>query len=472
MLRLAVAASIAVAPLAALAAQGSEGYLVVACFNPGVWAQSLGVWGQEGGLFLVHPRNPGLPIRVAGLPSALTGRGLLPPYADGGIGSDSIAALPDGTFLVGQSAAPGSQVSIYHVQISRVGSGWTGTVLRTFPIGQVPSVPLPMAVSDIEVIDGGQRALFSLFNAQPSVLGGAVLGELDLATGVVCPMPLSGWGQFQQAMAVSVDGQTLYLDGPASNRGIYRMTRIGGSWCSAGAPQLVVVLPPSVRFTMSMDLDLQGRLIVGTGGGNAGTPPNLFQIDPVSGFVTVLLPGVQGVRNAVLVEENTGTVFTGVLGGGAGYIDTQGSEVALTARDAQNGWGIYAGFAMVPAMQSFDAQRGGGAPYGWLTAPNPGGLPLVGNAGFSLTLQTPANPNLSLIAYSTGKALSPIPIVGFTLLLDPQSLVLHALSGPPFTVQLPIPPAAYLAGASLYVQTFHIDGSGPVSSPGLSIRIL
>src|SRR5690606_18699343 len=123
-----------------------------------------------------------------------------------------------------------------------------------------------------------------------------------------------------------------------------------------------------------------------------------------------------------------------------------------------------------PNPEVFGAGSPGQATYGW-QVPNPGGLPLVGNAGFSLTVEVEAgNPTPGFVWF--GLALDPEPdtVQGATLLLEPTLIVTGvALPFPgPMTLALPIPNQPALVGATLFAQSFHLEsGAELAASPAI-----
>jgi hypothetical protein len=116
----------------------------------------------------------------------------------------------------------------------------------------------------------------------------------------------------------------------------------------------------------------------------------------------------------------------------------------------------------------------GTSTYEW-QMPNPGGLPLLGNAGFSLTVQVTGLPAPGFAAIATARAATPFSVFGILFHLDPSSvlLTLPMPYPPPIRLALPIPNVPSAVGAKLFVQSFHLESASQIAAtPGVSFTLL
>lgn len=80
-------------------------------------------------------------------------------------------------------------------------------------------------------------------------------------------------------------------------------------------------------------------------------------------------------------------------------------------------------------------------------------------------------PTVSVVAFSFARA--NLVVSGLEVLIDPQSpIVLPITSAASMTIPLAVPSAASFANVTFQVQSFHIDGGGLASSPGLTIGLI
>ncbi len=134
------------------------------------------------------------------------------------------------------------------------------------------------------------------------------------------------------------------------------------------------------------------------------------------------------------------------------------------------GWGTMGlGPAVHDAIESYGASSDGQNHYWFANFPNPGGLPTIGNAGFSLTMGSAPGPaSLSVLALSSGRG--SVNVAGIEVLVDlGSSIVTYA---PGSAVALPIPGDPSLAGVVITAQSVHVEpGNTLAASRGLSLTI-
>lgn len=452
------------ATIDSVTAQAPKGHVVVAAFNPGPWNPHT---GQTGGLFVAHPRNPGQWITVQNLsPELATPGPILSP--NGGAGANAILALPNGDLLVGEiwwSPAPGDRtLDVHQIRLVPIASGgYIAMTVRKYPIAAPTGSDA--GINDLELLPTGDVLLAVDGDLAPPMTG-AILARLDLNTGTVTPVDPGRSLVSVNALAVSADGRTAYLGEWISQSG----GRVWDFPLPNGRATPLATVPSGI---LAMDRDNAGDLVVGCFGGAPppGLPPNLFRVDTTTGSVTTLLPNVPGVRNAVVVERNTGALILCRNVDLAWAETTTQTQTMLVQRA---GWGVLAGLEMIPAVESFGTQHGGAAPYEWQTSPNPGGLPLIGNAGFSVTLTTTTAPACSWVFFATRRLPAAQAWPPLVVLIDPLTVIYGAMrpGARSMTVAAPIPNDPTLVGLPVFAQSFHTDASGWVSSPGVCITIL
>jgi hypothetical protein len=131
------------------------------------------------------------------------------------------------------------------------------------------------------------------------------------------------------------------------------------------------------------------------------------------------------------------------------------------------------GIDLNPSIERFAS----GSPAGLATfqiSPNPGGAPLAGNSGFSMTLY---EPTCSPGVFGISAAALAVPLnIGAPVHIDPALLLLlqpFPCTVATITFPLPIPSTPSLAGASFYMQTAHfLPGGAIATSDAIRVSIL
>jgi hypothetical protein len=434
---------------ASTTAQVPEGGYVFSTFR------SASVGGGEG-LYFVHPRTPGSAIPVTGLGADLS-FSCTPTPAVNTYGASCVLRRPsDGALIVGERAPSGCTVDLHVLTLA--GSAVATDTL--YPIGVsniggeipqaalLPNGDILVAVSDVD---------------WASLLGLAIVTP---STGAVTPIPvtLPGMGLgVVNALVVDSAGTTAYF-------AMYVTTDLGDVYSvpvpGGGLASLVASVPAGVS---NLAFDLDGDLLATCLGG----PPNLFEIDPGTGTVTAI-PTSIGTLNAIAVETVTGnyavlTANAGIPPRSVYWMLPDGSATLL----CDPGLAITSGIDVNPNPETYGPPSPGANEYTWTLAPNPGGLPTVGNAFFGLTLASAPGTAPGILA--VGLQAASIPFGTVTILVDPASLLfLHAIpASPSTTIPLPIPPARVLVGATVYFQTFHLEPGGVLAaSRGLAATVL
>lgn len=440
------------------AAQVPDGYVVFGSFQ--------GTTGTNG-LFFAHPRDPQSAwIPVTNLPAAL---GFDP------LGRRGVAAVlrrPDGTLLAGERSPIGTSVDVHLLRLS----GASVTFAQLFSVGtsanvgEIPQLGLlpdgRVVVAATDLTAGSPLAQF-----QTSQFNWEGIGILDVASGGVVPIAIPNLNQFPgviNGIAVSADGQTIYV-------GNWVSATSGDLWSvpvSGGAATQIATFPSGPS---NVAVDLDGSVLVTTLNG----PPNLFRVAAAPPHAVTVIPTTHGPMNAVEVETVTGNYFVATANAGVPvrsllWMTPTGSQE--TVLQSPNLATISA-IAHNPDPEAYGAAATGLSDYRWLLAPNAGGLPEVGNAGFSLTMNAaPTEPLLAFFFLSTG-TVTGITFQSLPIHIDFGNLVLDRLlisAGGPVTVPLGIPNDNGLRGIAVFGQILmqEVTTQAGAASPGVEITVL
>ncbi|MFY9345780.1 MAG: hypothetical protein WAT39_25035 [Planctomycetota bacterium] len=439
-------------------------------------------WLGGAGLFLGHPRTPGVLLEVAGLPAAL----VTPPPGwnyEYGIGGLAIHEAT-GELLVGNSPAPGAAHELRRIRIvpGATPGTYAAVVLATIPLGIAG--PSGGWVNQIVVWDA-DNAIVNCTN----VAGGAVgagpqrIARVELSTGWVQPWSAisATFVAADQARAGCVDhtGSFAYFAGSPGNQPpstVYRVPLTGGVPTSITA---IATGLPFMAFTMQWDranakLLVSGRL----NGSNGGS---LWQVDPATG--ASLAVGPTGPTNMPVfdMEPTTGEIlFAGVPSTGTPgvhhYVPGAPSQTFLTNATSAGMVGLPFAFAVAAAPTPYGSPTWfGGGLVTW-AAVSTAGLPTVGNLNYSLRLDADGSILAGFLVASAG-ALNPgIPWSGWLLQVDP-TLVVGQASFASSVIALPIPNTPTLANLDLFLQAATLtDFTGMglflAASEGAHLRIL
>ena len=445
--------SLAFLPLVAvltvpLAAQIPQGHYVFSTF---------GSTGSKG-LFHAHPRNPGLPTTVTGLAGDLLLSG----------GACVAYRASDGALIVGERAMVGGSVDVHVIELRgdavvrdasfSVGTG--GSCCGEVPqLGLLPDGRVVVTATDVAA---GPLSMYLTTS-----YGYQGVGILDTTSGLVTPVPISNGAQIVDvfnALAIAPDASAVYLGCWDSADGeIWRLPLPAG-----GVATLVARLP----FGLSnMSFDAAGTLWCTT---LDATQP-LFRVDVTSGTVTAVATNT-GALNAIAAEAVTG--HFAIVSSSAGapsrslfWLEANGNEHLLSSP----GFATPSGVSLQPNPAPF----GDPAAHAWFwrQPPHAAGLPLVGNQSFAVTVveSSPQTPTVAVMTFCSRRLASPRTIFGTEVVVDLSTLLYAPViaPSPSVTLQLPIPNDPALAGAALYLQSFHMDASSTfTSSQGLAITVL
>lgn len=440
--------------LATAFAQVPEGYYAFCTF---------GSAGRQG-VFFQHPRNADTPIAVEGLNPDLAWN------PNGRAGGACLVIRPsDGALIVGERAAAGNSVDLHVMRLNgnTVAFDQLFSVGTAGPAGEIPQCAiLPdgrILVAATDLVGG------PLANVQTNTYGLEGLGIIDPIGGGVIPVPIANPAVFASGvfngMALSPDGLTAYLAN-------YVSSTVGEVWsipvpAGGNATLLATVTPVS-----GLGFDQDGSLLIVTLNG----PPNLWKHDFATGLTTAITT-TNGPLNAIALETVTGNYAVATANGGIPsrslcWMEPNGTDHLIISP----GLATISGVDVSPNPRTFGEGTPGNDTHTWALQPNPGGMPLVGNASFSLTLEAPSPTNFDigacLIAF--GAAPAPISVLGIDILVD-LTLLAGSPTLPPTpsqTIPLPIPSSSALVGGRLYLQAVHATPGGLTATRGLRFTIL
>jgi hypothetical protein len=430
---------------ATAAAQIPDGWYTHGAFSP-----------QRGpiGVFLSHPRTPGSPTAITNLQGDLTVTG----------SSCILYRRSDGAILVGERAPVGASIDLHVIWLNGTSVlldasfslGMGGSCCGEIPqMALLPDGRVVVAVTDV--------ASGPLKNYLTTAYGWQGVGIVDTRSGLITPIDITNGASIVDvfnALALSPDATSVYL-------GCWEGTK-GDIWSvplAGGAATLVASVP---RGLSSLTFDKAGNLWAAT----LDSFQSLFRIDVTNGsFVHVST--LNGALNAVEYDATTGNFAALSANAGAParsvfWMEPDGTDHLLT----NAGLGILSGIAINPNPEVYGTGTPGNATYRW-ELPNAGGLPLVGNTGFSLTVQGTGLPQPGVVAIGTARATVPIVVLGATLEVDPASILIwKSVASVPSPVTLPIPNDKNFIGAALRVQSFHLEGSQLAATPGIEFTVL
>lgn len=440
---------------AAATAQVPDGYIVFGSFQ--------GAPGQNG-IFFAHPRDTtATPIPVTGLSPAL---------AYDPTGQRGVAALlrrpSDGALIVGERAPAGTSVDLHilrlsgaHVMKAQLFSVGTSAAVGEIPqCGLLPDERIVVAATDLAA--GGPLSHFD--NGAYNWQG---LGILDPVSGGVTTIPVANWNVFTgviNAMTVSRDGSTVYL-------GSWISVSSGALWevpTTGGALTLVASLPFGAS---NLAVDLDDTVLVTTLNG----PDNLYRYDPVTQSTTSI-PNNTGPLNAIAVEAATGNYLMATANAG-----TPIRSLVWTTPTGLANVLISPNVATISALdtnpnpESYGQSSGGSTGYRWQIDGNPDGLPITGNADFSLTLasDTPIVAlGFWLFAFAS---IAPVDVLGITAYIDVTNFLSFPLIlNDTATFSWAIPNDPSMLGDELFAQALLVENPTSIlaASPGLSLTIL
>lgn len=412
-----------------------------------------------GGITVVHPS--GAPAAaIAPLPTLCTGAGLVVG------GCQCVVHLADSGRIVaagGDFNTTGTALELY--VITPTGNlGTTASSVVVHPVGTYSNVNGVGICAMAEIGDG--RVLVAL---DPNSVGGPYAGQTLLIFDPAMPpgpgafqvVPITGLFPYDvNALAVDVEAQIAYFS--VANNQIFAISLPQG-----GAATFVVATPQIHALAVESD----GKLLAGGPQGSFSSSW-LWRIDPATAAVTNFPNAgiAAGAVNALHIDPVTGDLFFGFatlsVGGSLQRLSPRaptGTRTVLTPLP-----GCIAGIDQNVRLEPYGRASGAAPIARWQLGPNPGGAPMPGNAGFSLTC-SPAVGAMYLwaIGYAqTNQSVGTSPPV--TLLTQPAAIVLTASN----TLPIPIPAAPSLAGVQFYAQCAQLRQNGNVhATSGLRCRL-
>lgn len=230
---------------------------------------------------------------------------------------------------------------------------------------------------------------------------------------------------------------------------------------AGGAPQALLQSAVSRTFT-GIAVHQNGKIYLG------GYPIQSF--DPATGMLAVVAkPAIT--TTSLAIERTTGDLVFPLNGfgeeGRAVYrMSLGGEQKKLSVLPS----GLPSDIAVRHDPWTYGEDSPAQSTYRWQTEPNPGGLPRIGNEGFGLRVVASPSGNRAgalLAATAAGSA----SVAGVELLLS-GSIVFAGNLPASGELPLPLPLAPALVGATLYMQSFHLDPGGLAASNGLRLTVL
>lgn len=436
--------------VATAAAQVPPGWLLVS-------AQSE---TQNGGLYLLRPRDFGLPpigpsgsLWVQGLPPDLIGQN------DGQLrGASGVEIQQDtGLVLVGEAGPAGTTIEVRWLQLAVGGGSAQATVLTQATLGVV--VAAAGGVDDTALLPNGDLVLCVNGLAALPPLSGERLARFSPFSGAVTPIVTDAPAGTIESVAVDPTGTTLYFHvrPPGSpTQGQLLRCPVGGGATTALR---------NISHFAAMTTDDRGHL-------HAVGSTFSFELEPITGAtVTVQLFNLS--TKGVAIERATQTPLyligdpfsaTGPVGG----VFLGGPGASIPGFVTTRGTGI----AVRHSPQPYGAETGSAVSFTWGRPASPS-LPLPGNLGFAVQVDASdggAHPGL-LFASAQPAALQAAG-VDVWIDLGAAALLGVATSGQPFA--LPIP-ATLPPGTIAYLQAAFADATLPgglAATDGLRLGVV
>ena len=237
---------------------------------------------------------------------------------------------------------------------------------------------------------------------------------------------------------------------------------------AGGALTLAAALPFGAS---NITIDRDDTVLVTTLNG----PPNLFRYDPVAQTTTPTDLGI-GPMNAITVENVTGNYVLATANAGLPPRSLYWTTPTGTPNLLQNpNLATISCLDINPNPESFGVSSGGSTSYRWRSGGDPDGLPLIGNANFSFTVES-TTPMVALGFFLFG--FQPVPsfdVFGLTCYIDLANFVAIPMTlndSAPFVFSLPNDPSTI--GDQFFCQALLIESPTSIlaASPGLSFTIL
>ena len=430
--------------------QVPDGWYVFSSFSPS---------SGKVGVFVSHPRRAGLPKLIKGLYGDLAGTGA----------SCVLYRKSDGALLAGERAPTGASLDLHVLHLR----GLSVFIDKSFSLGTAGSccgeIPQMALLGDDRVVVAVTDVSAGLLKRiKTTSYGWQGVGIVNTRSGLITPITITNSAKIVDVfngLAVSPDGKSLYL-------GTYVSANRGDLWrvpIQGGAASLVASVPAGLS---NLCFDNKGQLWVTTLDADQG----LFRVD-VNKPAVVKIPQTNGSLNALAFEFAGGkfaalSARRGKPARSVFWMDANGGHQLLS----NPGFAVLSGVSINPNPEVVAEGTPGPSASYQFEMPNPGGLPLVGNSGFSLTLAAKglARPGIALLAAS--RLAKPVDVLGARLVVDPSTLFLAAAM--PYhpsrmKLGLPIPNDASLAGVSFVVQTLHVESASRFSSsPALLVSVL
>ena len=483
-----------------LPCQVPPGWYVVDSFRTQPPGPALG----DGGLFLVHPRTPGVVVPITGLPASVTGCQWPADRRAGSqwviMGSTNDTVITASTAFQSTSPCvsnPPRPVELHILTLAgaQVVSTTTyqlGTLLPQSAVGTCAGALLP---------DGSILVALDDVGVAGEPLAGAVLGRVDPGfspnnQAAVTPVSVT-WppgqalvpGEVVNALALSPSGTVAYLGiARGSCATGFLRSEVWSVPVPAGGQATLLAVASTQDAISGLAADLAGDLLATFVFGQS--PYRLRKIDVSTGAITPI-PTAIGNLNGVAIEPATGdyalvndalnqnpmvpAVYHHAVASGTTTLLASGPPPSyLQPCGFSVGWGNLSGIAIAPNPKTLGPGTSGtNSSYQW--QPNPNGLPVTGQP-FTFSLVSSTGCAAGLLGISFAPLSSPLLLPGCPFLqihIDPspgQLFYLETLPcAPTITRTWLLPAGAGLSGLTVHFQPVHADCG---ASPGLSFTLL
>lgn len=432
------------------------------------------VWPGDSGVFVAHPRHPGLLSPILDLPKMIT---YAHDSAPGSVGANCVLFDPSNRgVIVGTNGRAGQVLDLYRITLT----GLVATGEERFRLGTL--VANGGGVFELDWIDSDEViAAVGAIDGAAGVPATVQVARIDLTTGVVAAVDLRGYTSagFINAIAYDPAADQVYFGVGGLPGGVSEI--LAFTLHGLDVPALVATLPGAIR---NLAIDAGGNVVAGLAVGPASGEPALVRVTP-AGVTTTLLSTYDNV-NAFAIERSTGQFAlvgqpdrTDPLSYGAYFYDGDATgggaaqELAI-ARDDLLPAGPLSGIDAAPSPVVYGVPSGA-REYEWSGEQGPSRLAL-GGADWTAAVAWP-NGGIPLLVHcliSTAPHVPHFPGFGLDLLIDPHHVVGAGSLSRDFanrqsTLSLQMPAA--LAGSTYYLQAFAFDFHGLSATPGLRVAV-
>ncbi|MCR9246315.1 MAG: hypothetical protein NXI31_14885 [bacterium] len=440
-------------------AQIPDGWMIAGCYRI-TTTQPCSVPGF-GGLFAFDPRGQAV-HELTGVPNEIRGDVPASTFIHG---TDFVLRVPNSDLVIANAwgdSTIGQQMPVFVLELD----GLNVVARERYDVGIVgPGAWGAAGLAQADMLPDGKvlLAVDPLTFQSGETFASAVLAVLDptvpagnpgaITVVPVNPLPTGSpnaivYDEARGAVWLGVADQTTST--------VYRIDYPGG-----GTPVAAFTLPPQIITGLALQHD--GKLLA-TGYEFPSGAARLTQLDP-AGLTATPFSQVSNLLYAetVHVEPATGDIYL-VAGAACSKRDvyriTPGDLATGVLQpavgDPVGGWGVASGLDLDPNPEVFGEASGAASlTVNWQVAPNPTGLPRIGNTGFELELHASTAPLFAGAVLGLSNTAPPV-VPGIQVLIDPLLSLLLA-TGTAMSVPLALPNDSNLVGLEVFAQGVFFD---------------